>query len=203
MRQPPLLVLLAARVLPLGRWADRLCRHSVALAETGWGCRSPVAAPARRDHRIHGAWGNQPLAFAVGRSLGALILLPPTLLMGGTLPLLLAGLREDQPIGGLTGLLYAAISVSLVPPWRASSRSSIGLRETLWWRRRATWSPPSAACCCLSVLLRGRQRPARLPPGPFAMGATSLAYEVLWTRILVFHLGSNVYVDASRRRRCS
>ena len=27
----------------------------------------------------------------------------------------------------------------------------------------------------------------------FAMGATSLAYEVLWTRILVFYLGSSVY----------
>ena len=83
--------------LLFGRWADRLRRPLLAYAVVQIGVALfAVASPAIFDWIdsvyvvLYQNFGNQPLLFAVGRALLAIAcLLPPTLLMGGTLPLVL------------------------------------------------------------------------------------------------------------------
>ena len=68
-------------------------------------------------------------------------------------------------------------------------------------RRGSTFSPRSAPCsrhspCRCDAIAAAHRGTDSRPPLLLAavlMGATSLAFEVLWTRILVFYLGSSVY----------
>jgi spermidine synthase len=197
-----------------GRLTRRLARPLLAYAV----CETAVALLAIASPRlialiddayvvVYRAWGNQLWLFAGGRALLAgVFLLPPTLLMGATLPLVLAGAAPPEGRAGrTTGLLYGfntlgavvgtAVAGFVAIPW-------IGLRATLLL---------AAACNLIAALLalplsrRGAAAGpvAAEPPQArerrwllllfFGMGATSLAYEVLWTRILVFYLGSSVY----------
>src|SRR4051794_6241643 len=65
---------------------------------------------------VYRSLGNQPMLFAAGRALlAALFLLPPTLLMGATLPLALAGLRPGAARAGrATAVLYGVNTMGAV-----------------------------------------------------------------------------------------
>ncbi|MEO7793644.1 MAG: fused MFS/spermidine synthase, partial [Thermoanaerobaculia bacterium] len=168
-----------------------------------------------------------PWSFALLRiALAALCLLPPTLLMGGTLPLIVRGLRDQRAstaktfdtghrVGRDTALLYGANTLGAVCGVAGAGFLSIplfGLHASLLLSAALNFV---AALGALALAGRGSASTTALAPAtvtaPWAgtsatlprertllaaamlMGATSLAFEVLWTRILVFYLGSSVY----------
>ena len=139
-----------------------------------------------------------------------LALLPPTFLMGGTLPAAAQALvRTPADAGRSVGLLYSAntlggalgvfLSGFIVLP-------AIGMRATIY---------ATAACgfliCALCILRRAPKVVTRMPlaaepageVAPSRMrfllfifafsGAAAMLYEVAWTRVLAVALGSSVY----------
>ena len=179
-----------------------------------------------------GAGGGEPWTFVLLRiGLAALCLLPPTLLMGGTLPLIVRGLRlapdsaveepaaarrPEQQIGSDTAMLYGANTFGAVCGVAGAGFLTIplfGLHASLLLSAALNFAAalgaialagrPGAPAAAAAAVHRagaafagasGRVRPDRqLLLAAALMGATSLAFEVLWTRILVFYLGSSVY----------
>ncbi|MEO8197485.1 MAG: fused MFS/spermidine synthase, partial [Thermoanaerobaculia bacterium] len=150
--------------------------------------------------------------------LAALCLLPPTLLMGGTLPLIVRGLRDlgappattpgpAERLGRDTALLYGANTLGAVCGVAGAGFLTIplfGLHASLLL---AATLNLAAALGALAFARAQRTAATVVTPPRLAatasdrtllvaaalMGATSLAFEVLWTRILVFYLGSSVY----------
>jgi spermidine synthase len=206
--------------LLFGRWADRLTRPLALYA----GMEAAIALLALASPTllswidaayvlVYRSWGNLPWLFAIGRTLlVACFLLPPTVLMGGTLPLVLRATSAALArVGWSSGLFYGVNTVGAVLGTAVAGFYSIwqvGLYRTL-----VIAAALNLVAAAGSLLLSrrfvpfgdGRQPGAggrrRRSEGThrwlvglfFAMGATSLAYEVLWTRILLFHLGSSVY----------
>lgn len=145
--------------------------------------------------------------------LAALFLLPPTFLMGGTLPILSRAFEvEGAARGRAAGLLYAwntagALLGTLLATYVLIPR--LGLRATLFAsasanlaillgvlvaRRRAGGISAATAAAGAPEALETGPPPAPLWLGLFfVVGFASLAYEVVWTRILVFFLGSSVF----------
>lgn len=138
---------------------------------------------------------------AVRFALSAAALLPPTILMGATFPVLSRQMEVDAGPGRRSATLYAvntAGAVTGVVLCGFFAIPSIGLRATLL----------ASACVSLlaaaaAALLRGSppETAAReeAASGAFWLavaagsGLAAMADEVLWTRILVLHLGSSVY----------
>ncbi|MCZ6725933.1 MAG: fused MFS/spermidine synthase [Acidobacteria bacterium] len=199
-----------------GRWSDRLRSPLLLYAalEVAIGLIalvSPwlISAIDTGYVELYRAWGNQPLLFALGRAaLAALTLLPPTLLMGGTLPLVLRAVtRRTQGVGRSSALFYGINTTGAVLGTAFAgfvSIRAVGLYGTLQlaaganliaavlsWRLSRPLPAPRVAATAPSAGSRTNRR--GLMVLFFAMGATSLAFEVLWTRILVFHVGSSVY----------
>ncbi len=137
--------------------------------------------------------------------LSAAALLPPTALMGATYPLLSRRMETDGS-GSASGLLYAVNTAGAV-----AGTALCGF----WAIRRIGVHATLIGSACVSLLvavvavLSSRELPA-VPPktesgGPnrrtgtaalaaaALIGAVALAAEVLWTRVLVLHLGSSVY----------
>ncbi|HVS04140.1 MAG TPA: fused MFS/spermidine synthase [Thermoanaerobaculia bacterium] len=199
----------------IGRGADRIRRPLLLYAafEVGIGVFA-LASPELIGWidaayvAVYRQWGNHPLPFAAGRALlAACFLLPPTLLMGGTLPLVLrATVREGGRVGSRSALFYGINTLGAVAGTALAgfvTIRTIGLYGTLLLAAGANLLA-ALGVLPLSRPLPPLPRPAVAPaPGSgtrrwllalfFAMGATSLAYEVLWTRVLVFYLGSSVY----------
>lgn len=165
---------------------------------------------------LYRAFGAQPLLFAAGRAaLAAFFLLPPTILMGATLPLVLrASARADADVGRDSALFYglntagAVLGVAFAGFY---SIRSFGLVTTLEigallnlvaaaigyaLSRRLAAAAAAASTGETSRASSARNRRGFLV-ALFAIGAASLGYEVLWTRILLFHLGSSVYAYAT------
>ncbi|MCZ7651912.1 MAG: fused MFS/spermidine synthase [Thermoanaerobaculia bacterium] len=158
--------------------------------------------------------GSPGLFVAVRVALAAAVLLPPTLLMGGTLPLLLRGAtRSDGEVGRRTALFYAINTLGAAAGVAVAGFVTVrlaGLHATLLFAASLNLLAalgaallsrplvPAAAAPAESAVRQVAAGPAARPRGPllalfFAMGLASLGYEVLWTRALVFHLGSSVY----------
>jgi len=159
---------------------------------------------------LYRAFGSMPTLFAIGRALlAALFLLPPTILMGGTLPLVLrATARDREEVGAQSALFYGLNTAGAVLGVAFAGFLSIrlyGLYATLVIAALLNF-----VAAALALTQRGAAPAARAPETPpppadaapprrallallFAIGAASLGYEVLWTRILLFHLGSSVY----------
>jgi spermidine synthase len=136
--------------------------------------------------------------------LSAVALLPPTVLMGATFPALARAVEGISRPGRRSTLLYGVNTAGAVVGVLACGFlliPSIGLHATL---------VGSACVSLLGALLAafsGFARPApvsaeRAAPRAlwlfvaFVAGACAMADEVLWTRILVLHLGSSVYAFA-------
>ena len=156
------------------------------------------------------AAGGAPAAlFAVRFVLSALALLPPTFLMGASYPLLSRRVETDGR-GIASGLLYAVNTAGAV-----AGTALCGF----WAIRRIGVHATLVASACLSLAVAvaallassgsaepGEQEtaPAGGPPdaapaeraalaAAAITGVAALADEVLWTRVLVLHLGSSVY----------
>lgn len=221
---------LGAGAWMFGKSAARRRRPLAAygLVELGvalWALASPAlfAGIDRVYVELYRAVGSAPEAFAAGRVvLAALALGPPTVLMGASLPLLIAEAargrtaREGERV---TALLYAINTLGAVAG--VAFAGFFAIRTFGLWASLSMASTAQALVALVAVIVARREvavagappapsplRPPE-PPAPadpaatraargllaaaFAMGATSLACEVLWTRILVFYFGSSVY----------
>jgi spermidine synthase len=192
------------------RFADRVERPLVAfgLAELGIALSGLVVPQLLYGLGpgyvwLHDVLGPDTPAFTVGRFLLAFcVLLPPTLLMGATLPFLSRVVVAQQAVVGRgAGSLYAANTVGAVlgcvlagfvlVPALGLSATSLG----------AAAVNATVGLLALGAGLRRSGRFARTPskPGPlrrpsaaallacfaFAVsGATAMGYEILWTRAL-------------------
>jgi spermidine synthase len=138
----------------------------------------------------------------VRAALATAVLLPPTILMGGTFPVLSRLVERREGPGRRSAALYAANTAGAVAGVALSGLlliPRVGLRATLI----------VSACVSLVAALsaiglqreplpkaasaRG-ERPLRIwMVVAFVTGAVALGVEVFWTRILVLYLGSSVY----------
>ncbi len=156
---------------------------------------------------------DSPLLLSLVRAgLAALFLLPPTILMGGTLPLLVrrfVGEREGS--GKVVSALYAINTLGATTGVALAGFVLIpraGLLTTIFIAVLLNFTLAIVALLLLAIGLQNDAPIIETPaPGiatstlaPMAvllasllMGLASIADEVFWSRILVLHLGSSVY----------
>ncbi|MGD8928317.1 MAG: fused MFS/spermidine synthase, partial [Lysobacterales bacterium] len=218
---------LAAGSWALGRLSDRRpdCLRLYALLELG------IAVAALGSHllldwmttaypEIYRVFGSSAATFATVRFvLAFLLVMAPTVLMGGTLPVLarLLALQRHR-IGASLSTLYAVNTFGAVagvlltgfvligrfgihaPLYGAIvGNGLIGAAAFLLSRRgvrmqQPGMEPPGSEACSPAApqpLPRGIHRLALVGLG--LSGFTSFAYEVYWTRSLVFILGNSTY----------
>lgn len=159
--------------------------------------------------------GQPELLLFVRAALGFLLLLLPTVLMGGTLPVLLRYVgRSIERFGAHLGLLYGAnlaggvagsvaAGFVLIRDFGVQGASlvavignlAVGLAALLVARgardARAA-APPETATVARRMTIPDGARPL-VWAAVFLSGLLSLASEVLWMRILIFTFGSTVY----------
>ncbi|MFI5308808.1 MAG: fused MFS/spermidine synthase [Polyangiales bacterium] len=149
---------------------------------------------------------------AVRLVISAGALLPPTFLMGATLPFMTQGLapREGEASRGF-GTLYMANNVGAVVGTLVSGFWLLRLWGETWTLRAAIGF---SSCAALIAVWVARHVPT-MEPGPRAeehrgatlpwwlllasagAGLTVLGYEVIWSKTLVPLLGSTVYAYAA------
>ncbi|MCM2314420.1 MAG: fused MFS/spermidine synthase [Thermoanaerobaculia bacterium] len=165
--------------------------------------------------------GDSPATLSVARvAMAALFLLPPTMLMGGTLPVLVRWFTGDRLEGGrAVSSLYAVNTFGATAGVAFAgfyAIPTIGLLLTLTVAVALNFM---LAVVSLVLAWIGKARDeadAHATPGDeeasshagatsslvsprlilivsFLMGLTAIADEVFWSRILVLHLGSSVY----------
>jgi spermidine synthase len=167
--------------------------------------------------KLHGVFGDPGSPnLLLKSSLAGTVLLFPTVLMGGTLPVVGKALvREGQPVGSPLGLLYGVNTLGGV----------VGVLGATFWllgRLGATWTLCSVSIANVligatalwvfgkSVRLAAK-RPSMSPPQSlspkkgipwpviltlvvyFTSGFAALSLEVHWTRILAYVVGSHGY----------
>jgi spermidine synthase len=153
-----------------------------------------------------------------------LILLAPTTMMGATLPLISRFVvKQTQTLGQRVGMLYGINTAGAVLGCYLAGFvliGSLGLRQTThlavganwlimaaafifgsyFWRRKAEETPQvtSSLPSVGESPEAGDRSRAHLILFCFALvGFTSLCYEVLWTRTLVFFMGYSTYAFTS------
>ena len=164
------------------------------------------------------ATGRDPNAFlgALRFALAFSVLLAPSTMMGATLPALVRhAARSSSSVGRQTGVFYAANTAGAVAGTLLAAFvliGALGVTATLVltgvvnfviagiaWRLGS--DPVDEGVDPEAVATYdawGPSRLARVAMGAFAVsGFCALAYEVLWTRILVFFLGSTTYAFAT------
>ncbi|HAH30881.1 MAG TPA: hypothetical protein DCL44_01045 [Elusimicrobia bacterium] len=149
--------------------------------------------------------------------LSSLLLLPPTVLMGGTMPVLIRGFTEHmQKAGSTIGKLYflntlgaatgALLTGFCLINWLGVSGSiylaaginiTIGLTALLLFNSGSSGDTPRNS---FITRLSGGS-PELKPFAPILIiaglsGFTALAYETLWTRLLIQIIGSSIYAFA-------
>jgi spermidine synthase len=142
------------------------------------------------------------------------VLLPPTVFMGATLPLLARhAVRSESEIGSRVGVLYAVNTAGAIAGTVLAAfwlMPELGLRRTVW-----VGAGLNGLVFALAALLaRGAVNPpvsdpSRAASSPTAVGAgwilpaialsgaVSFAYEVLWTRLLGHLVGGSLDAFAS------
>jgi len=143
----------------------------------------------------------------------ALVLFLPTFLMGGTLPVLVGGLtRNSAELGARLSRLYWINTAGAVTGTFAAGflllpvlglRKTVGIAVTLnvlagMLALRLSRGAPTAIPTPLPIQSEERMAPSparsRLLLICFAVvGATAMAYEIGWTRLLSTQLGSSTY----------
>ncbi|MDW8284006.1 MAG: hypothetical protein RMK29_20065 [Myxococcales bacterium] len=162
--------------------------------------------------------GNHPVLLTALRFVAvALLLLPPTTMMGATLPLLLQFLVRYR---GSTTAAHASVQAGALMALNTAGAVAgtfaagfvllprCGVRTTYWLATSINLSLAAVvllACRRLRTPARPPEHAGRLPqPPPTAMrrlavacyavsGAVAMVYQVLWTRALAIVLGSSVY----------
>jgi spermidine synthase len=170
---------------------------------------------------IHSATGDNPYLYSLARfAVCFVILLIPTTLMGGTLPILSKYFSKNlQRIGKSMGLIYSANTFGAVTGCFLVGFiliRTIGIRYTLYagvgcnilvaffaFLIGSTSSGQSAQTMPAPEKTSKAEASEEGSIGPavlkvvliaFALsGFTSLSYELLWTRILVYFLGTQTY----------
>jgi spermidine synthase len=138
------------------------------------------------------------------------VLLLPTFLMGGTLPILTAGItRSSSELGATVGQLYwintagavigALAAGFLLLPW-AGLRMTVAigvlcnvLAGCLALATSHSSVQPTFDETQRSAISTSARMPAFLLSAFALVGATSIAYEISWTRLLATTLGSSTY----------
>jgi spermidine synthase len=156
---------------------------------------------------------NSYLLFSAAKTVGILaILLPPTVLMGATLPVLARQCAGDPDrVGGDVGSLYAVNTFgAMAGTFLAGviAIPSFGVRHTLWSTAVVNFligtgglllaRPRGAPRCAAEPTVReaapSRRRGMPLALGLFAAsGFAAMILEVAWTRGLALVVGSSVY----------
>jgi predicted membrane-bound spermidine synthase len=150
--------------------------------------------------------GSAPLLFALRFALLFALFLPPTFMMGGTLPLLLDGLVErDASVGRRTGLLYginllgAVSGVLLTGYWAIPALGLSGTSRVaalgnlligvvaLWAFRRLEPLHRDPDTCRLGVFF---------PALAVASGLIAIAFQVAWARYFSLFNFNLVYITA-------
>jgi spermidine synthase len=207
----------------LGRWSER---YPNAVALYGW---IELAIAATGALSLVGLAGVRLLYFAAYpvvsgfmptlvalRFVGAaVVLLLPTFLMGGTLPILVSGLtRRSAELGARVSRLYWINTLGAVAGTFAAGfvfLPALGLHLTvalavalnllaggiaLLLARAVPSSAPSnetAEATALPSPTATAEIPRYLLVSFGIVGGTAIAYEVCWTRLLVTSLGSSTY----------
>ncbi|MGH9361394.1 MAG: hypothetical protein ACRD2T_05710, partial [Thermoanaerobaculia bacterium] len=135
-----------------------------------------------------------------------LLFLPPTFFMGGTLPLFLDALiEEERSIGRRTGLLYGinilgAVAGVLLTSYLAIPR--LGMDAT---SRLGGVANVLIGLTALAAFRRLKPVHLEEPPEPldrffapaaFALGCLAIAYQVAWARYFTLFTSSTVYLTA-------
>ena len=204
----------------VGRWADRWRNllRAYGLFEVliaGFALFFPLACGAlvSLERVLYPALENRlPLLTGAKFGVAFCVLLFPTFLMGGTFPLLSKFyLRGELPVGKGLGRLYSvntggAVLGTVLAGFfliralgaRGANLTAIALNgavgvAALVLSIRAAITPSGAAAP--AEARRGIRRSTRRAVlAAFALsGFTALCYEVLWTRVLVFVVGSTTY----------
>ena len=201
-----------------GRIADRVRRPlawfgAAELLIAATAVSSPLALDLIGSLYVSLAAGRTAPALALARVVcSALVLLPPTILMGATLPLVLrSSLVRTPAIGERISLLYGintcgAIAGALLAGFvlignigmtrtlqlAAAVSASVGVAAILIARRTATAPLPSPPVEPTSAESRSRGA-LSVPIAFFFSGFTSLALEVVWFRALVLYFPATTY----------
>ncbi len=163
---------------------------------------------------VYRAWPAES-ALLLGAQVGlcVLVLLPPTALMGATLPVLSAGLaRRTDGLSARIGRLYGWNTAGAAAGTLLTGfvfLGTVGVTRTIW-----LGAATSVAIGLAALALAWRASPATdsrphsdaPPPAPASRGdrrvvlgvmavsgALALAYEVTWTRLSVYALGTTAY----------
>ncbi|HPC82590.1 MAG TPA: fused MFS/spermidine synthase [Thermoanaerobaculaceae bacterium] len=201
---------LVARLLPRLRHHLRWYAVAEALAAL-FALATPAAMAGLADLAAH--LGAEPLAGwglpLLGRfGLAWLFLAVPTVAMGATLPLLVARVGGSATLVRRVGRLYSANTFGAVAGVLLAAFAGLP-----WLGERATLS--AAALIGLVVAGLAWLSEAHLPPvervpaassppvsrrawllWPALFGFVALALELVWTRVLLLHLGTRVYAFA-------
>lgn len=208
-----------------GRRADRMRRPFLVygMLEMGVGaygalsyfCLSaiePVYLYFQKILPLAGAFSHSPQMVLV-----AVVLLPPTILMGGTLPVLIrADFKEGTNLGARVGLLYAVNTAgavlgsmfsgfALLPQLglihslfaAAALNLAVGFLVVIWSVGFGTWDfkPRGGPDFSDSALIRsgaiGSEQSLVFEAIVFFSGFCTLFYEVVWTRALSLVLGNS------------
>jgi spermidine synthase len=220
---------LALGSVGFGRWADRWQRPLVlfALLEVGIGALalltplvlSVVLKPIYVS--LYGSFLDNHYVMSLVRFVMAfLVLLVPTCLMGGTLPVLSrAYVSAAKRLGGEVAELYSANNFGAFVGCMAAGYvllELLGLRSTVSLAACLNFSvalvslildsrlglrPPApgtasepAAADAASEQTTGLPRPVKVALWVFAIeGFTSLVYQMAWLRMLIFFVNTNIY----------
>ncbi len=212
---------LAIGSLLFGRYVDRIERplFVYALLEVGIGIFALIVPWLFDISRaiyveLYGTGMSRGALIAARAVLSMLVLLPPTVLMGGTLPVLAAFLiRRRGDVGHQTGLLYfvntagAVAGTMLAGFWLIEN---LGLAGTARVGALANFGLAVLAILAQRIPEVGTRKErveepsesgTMLSPGTVKLvlfciclsGFTSLAYEVLWSRALLRYLYNSTY----------
>jgi len=209
---------LAAGSAWLGRWSERRSRP---LALYGWleiGTAATGAASLAGLAGVRSAYlvaypyaaTHDSILLLLRFAGAALVLFLPTFLMGGTLPVLVRAMTQNSSeLGKRLARLYWVNTAGAVAGTLAAGfllLPSVGLRRTIeiavglnvfaavlafFFSTRASGSE-TAPVPTLSAVPR-REAPRFLLVCFALVGATAMAYEVGWTRLLATQLGSSTY----------
>ena len=149
------------------------------------------------------AGGLATIAFHMAASF--LILLPPTALMGATLPLLARyAVERDEELGTRVGVLYTVNTMGAALGTLGAGfvlLPAIGLARTVWVGVALNalaflLAVPLFRSAAAVAATAGEAEPLaqrHVLPLMLVSSAVSFTYEVLWTRLLTFVLGGSVY----------
>jgi spermidine synthase len=213
---------LAAGSAYFARWGERnepvrlYARIEFLVAATGALSLAGLAAVRSLYGLVYPALNGLQSPLLALRVLGVtVVLFIPTLLMGGTLPVLVHSLvRRPQELGAYVSQLYAANTFGavfgalisgfiLLPTWglRATIGCAVAINITagviaLWIANESRTAPPRQGSPTTGTDENSAPQPAtsRLLLFLFAVvGGTAFAYEIAWTRLLAIAIGSSTY----------